>query len=118
VSSGFKASDKILGGGEGGAEEEDKHPFARDGLRAGCRCGPKGRQPTRGQGASAVVRTQAARAKKYIEFHGGVRLPHVYLPARSLRCLRRALRAAGCREAGVSHGARHPGPSKRRQQRC
>ncbi len=70
----------------------------------GCRGGPKGRQPTSGQGATAEGRTQAARATKYIEFHGGVRLPHVYLPAQSLHILRSVPREAGCREAGVSHG--------------
>ena len=36
-------------------------------------------------------RTQSARATKYIEFHGSVRLPHVYLPARSLHITERAL---------------------------
>ena len=42
--------------------------------------GLKGRLPSRGQGAAAVGRTHSARATKYIEFHGSVRLPHVYLP--------------------------------------
>jgi hypothetical protein len=80
----------------------NKHPIAQDGLRAECRGGLKGRQPSRGQGAAAVGRTQSARATKYIEFHDGVRLPHVYLPAHSLRCLHiteRALQpAASCRK--------------------
>ena len=75
----------------------NKHPFARDGLRAGCRGRPKGRLPTRGQGAAAVGRTQPARATKYIEFHGGVRLPYEYLPARSLHVTGSAA-AAGCRK--------------------
>ena len=43
-------------------------------------------------------KTQAAKATKYIEFHGGVRLPHVYLPAHSLHITGEALRAAGCRK--------------------
>ena len=38
----------------------NKHPFARDGLRAGCRGGLKGRLPSRGLGAAAVDRTQSA----------------------------------------------------------
>jgi hypothetical protein len=46
--------------------------------------GPKDRLPTRGQGGAAVGRTQDVRATKYIEFHGSVRLPYVYLQARSL----------------------------------
>jgi len=45
-----------------------------DGLRAWCRGGPKGQQPTSGQGDAAEGRTQAAMATKYIEFHGGVRV--------------------------------------------
>jgi hypothetical protein len=45
-----------------------------------------------------VGRTQSARATKYIEFHGSVRLPHVYLPAHSLHTTERALQAAGCRK--------------------
>jgi hypothetical protein len=71
----------------------NKHPFARDGLRAECRGGLKGQLPSRGQGAAAVGRTQSARATKYIEFHSGVRLPHVYLPGdtRSLHNTERAL---------------------------
>jgi len=76
----------------------NKHPFARDGLRAECRGGLKGRLPSRGQGAAAVGWTQSARATKYIEFHGGVRLPHVYLPARSLRILPSVPRVAGRRK--------------------
>ncbi len=44
-------------------------------------------------------RTQSARATKYIEFHGSVRLPHVYLPARGLHITERALAAAAsCRK--------------------
>jgi hypothetical protein len=50
-----------------------------------------------------VGRTQAARATKYIEFHGGVRLPHVYLPARSLHSTESA--ASGwLSQAGATHG--------------
>jgi hypothetical protein len=59
--------------------------------------GLKGRLPSRGQGAAAVDRVQSARARKYIEFHGGVRLPHVYLPAHSLhtpRALQRLVAAS------------------------
>jgi hypothetical protein len=86
----------------------NKHPFARDGLRAECRGGLKGRLPSRGQGAAAVGRTQSARATKYIEFHGSVRLPHVYLAAHSLRRLHiteRALAAAASLpQAGAAHG--------------
>jgi hypothetical protein len=43
-------------------------------------------------------RTQAARATKYIEFHGGMRLPHVYLPAHSLHITGEVPQAAGCRK--------------------
>ncbi len=42
-------------------------------------------------------RTQAARVTKY-EFHGGVKLPNVHLPARSLHINGEALRAAGYRK--------------------
>jgi hypothetical protein len=47
-----------------------------------------------------VGSTQSARATKYIEFHGSVRLPHVYLPAHSLHITERALQrpAASCRK--------------------
>jgi hypothetical protein len=90
----------------------NKHPFARDGPRAEFRGGLKGRLPSRGQGAAAVGRTQSARATKYIEFHGSVRLPHVYLPAHSLRCLHnteRALQrldaASRCGSRGGSYGS-------------
>jgi len=49
------------------------------------RCpGPRSPGPTRRQGIAAVVRNRAARVTKYIEFQGGMGLPHVYLPARSL----------------------------------
>jgi hypothetical protein len=53
-----------------------------------------------------VGRTQAARATKYIEFHGGVRLPHVYLPARSLHNLHSTESAASgwLPQAGAAHG--------------
>jgi hypothetical protein len=85
------------------------HPFARDGLRAECRGGLKGRLPSRGQGAGAVGRTQSARATKYIEFHGSVRLPHVYLPARGLhiteRALQRLVAASRCGSRGGSYGS-------------
>jgi hypothetical protein len=56
-----------------------------------------------------VGRTQSARATKYIEFHGGVRLPHVYLPARSLhiteRALQRLVAANRCGSRGGSYGS-------------
>jgi hypothetical protein len=66
----------------------NKYLLHEDGMTIGCRGGPKGRQPKSGQGAAAEGRTQTARATKYIEFYGGVRLPHVYLPAHSLHILR------------------------------
>jgi hypothetical protein len=57
-----------------------------------------------------VGRTQAARATKYIEFHDGVRLPHVYLPAHSLHITERALQAAGCRkQVRLQGGEETPG---------
>jgi hypothetical protein len=78
----------------------NKHPFARDGPRAACRGGLKGRLPSTGQGVADVGRTQSAGATKYIEFHGGVGLPHVYLQARSLhnteRALQRLVAASRC----------------------
>jgi hypothetical protein len=50
-----------------------------------------------------VGRTQTARATKYIEFHGGVRLPHVYLPAPTLHITESA--ASGwLPQAGAAHG--------------
>jgi hypothetical protein len=65
--------------------------------------------PGRGKGPATVKRTrtrdltvgwtQSARATKYIEFHGGVRLSYVYLPARSLhtpRALQRLVAASMC----------------------
>ena len=48
-------------------------------------------------------RTQAARATKYIEFHGGVRLPHVSLSARSLHITESAARG-WLLQAGAAHG--------------
>ena len=57
-------------------------------------------------------RTQSARATKYIEFHGSVMLPHVYLPAHSLRCLhitesalQRLVAASRCGSRGGSYGS-------------
>jgi hypothetical protein len=41
--------------------------LSHDGLRAKCRGGPKGRQPTSGQGAAAEGRTQTARATKFTD---------------------------------------------------
>jgi hypothetical protein len=78
----------------------NKHPFARDGLRAECRGGLKGRLPSREQGAAAVGMTQSARATKYIEFHGGVRLPHVQRvsPGAKLAQHRESAAAASCRK--------------------
>jgi hypothetical protein len=53
--------------------------------------------------------TQSARAKKCIEFHGGVRLRHVYLPTRCLhnseRALQRLVAASRCGSRGGSHGS-------------
>jgi hypothetical protein len=46
----------------------NKHPFARDGLRAECRGGLKGRLPSRGQGAAAVGRPQFARARDSVVY--------------------------------------------------
>jgi hypothetical protein len=50
-----------------------------------------------------VGRTQSARATKYIEFHGGVRLPHVYLPARSLHHIE-STAGGWLPQAGAAHG--------------
>ena len=87
----------------------NKHAFAGDGLRAECRGGLKGRLLSRGQEAAAVDRTQSARAANYIEFHGGGRLPHVYLPARSLhnteRALQRLVASSRCGSRGGSYGS-------------
>jgi hypothetical protein len=66
----------------------NKHLFARGLSDCQVPDGPKGRQQTSGQGAAAEGRTQAARVTKYIEVHGGVRLPHEYLPAHGLHILR------------------------------
>jgi hypothetical protein len=55
-----------------------------------------------------VGRTQPAKATKYIEFHSGVRLPHVYLPAHSLhtpRALQRLVAASRCGSRGGSFGS-------------
>ena len=50
-------------------------------------------------------RTQAARLTKYIEFHGGVRLPRVYPPARSLHWHITESAASGwLPQAGAAHG--------------
>jgi hypothetical protein len=59
--------------------------------------GPRSPALTSEQGAAAVGRTRAARATKYIEFHGGVRWPHVYFPARRLHSTEKRVRAAGRR---------------------
>ena len=56
--------------------------------------GPATDERTKSRGCG---QDQAARATKYIEFHGGVRLPHEYLPARSLHVTGSAA-AAGCRK--------------------
>ena len=54
-------------------------------------------------------RTQSAGATKYIEFHGSVTLPHVYLPARSLhiteRALQRLVAVSRCGSRGGSYGS-------------
>jgi len=56
-----------------------------------------------------VGRTQSARTTKYIEFHASVRLPHVYLPARSLhiteRALQRLVAVIRCGSRGGSYGS-------------
>ncbi len=76
-------------------------PGAVAGLRAG------NRRADKEQRLRAGPRPQ--RATQYIEFHGGVRLPHVYLPARSLHiygtCRVWQVAASGCGSRGGSYGS-------------